>query len=275
MINFRLHIALIALLMSTLARAQDVVEQTARSIGSAGIIGVSALENFEAVNPALMATTTSFDAFVSCAVPYTLPELAQINGKMVVNARLLNVALRVAKHGSDGSSMAIFGGGLSRDFNVFGIGVDYYAIVHTLPYSVRATSSFSRIGLYINPSEKLLLSVFVHNLEHRAFHYADSAVESLIEPMAVVALKWSPTKIFALLCELEKRFESQAVCKAAVVIRPVKFIDVTAGFSSAGHAVSLGAGYRLGRLGLNVGLNYHNKLGLSSGATVSYSVARK
>lgn len=259
-------LSLVLLLLPTFVGAQDIIVTPASSVGSAGILSVSHQADILSVNPALSATTKSLDAFVSYTLPYHLSEFQQVMAKAAMHTPVANISLRVAQTGGEDSRYTQIGGGLSRSFGQFGIGLEYHAIAHTLPYGMRYWSSFSRFGIYVRPVPYLTLSTALHNVERSAFNYEYSQTE--IEPMAVVGVRWDARSLCSFMVEAEKRWEHEAEGKAALVIRPTRKLSAQAGFSTIGRSISMGVGYDMGIVNIGIGVSYHDKLGVTSAAQI-------
>ncbi len=269
MAKFFRHIFLaLTLLAGTTARAQEVVVAPAEAVGAAGILSLSATEHqLPSVNPALIALDNGFGAVCTYAIPYELTDLQQVMLKASYKTPIVSVAVNVSKSGSSESNFTRFGGGISRSFGAFGIGFEYYAIIHNLPYNQDFTSSFSRIGIYVKPTDQWTFSVAVQNIERRGFEYEYSTTE--IEPVAYAGLKWDGNKLFSLLCEAEKRWDSDPVGKFALALRPIDSLTVTCGYTSKGNSPTVGVGYEMGHVGIHAGISYHEKLGITSAAQLS------
>ncbi len=257
------------LVCSTVARAQEVTITSAEAIGAAGIVSVAAGEQqLVTINPALVSLDEGFGAICSYGLPYELSDLQQVLFKASYRTPYVTVAGHVSKSGSDESNFVRFGGGLSRTFGQFGIGIEYYGITHNLPYGQSYTTSFSRIGLYVKPDTHWTFSAIVQNVEKRGFDYEYYDVD--IEPKAFVAIRWDCNDLFSLLAEVEKGWDSDPEGKVALALRPVERLLVTVGYTSVGNSPTVGVGYVVaGSVGLHAGLSYHEQLGVTSGAQVT------
>jgi len=263
----------LVMVMSFTAKGQDIITSSGESIGKADIHSVTATNPIYSINPSMMSSIKKAAISVSCVMPYGMSELKQITGKGVVETKLANIAMQVGQSGDDDSHYTHLGGGLSRSFGKWAMGLEYYALIHTLTDNHKYTSSFSRLGLSFSPNEQWLLSVALNNIEQREIEYELSSVK--ISPIWWTALKWKGSDMFSLMLEVEKHIDYKAICKTAIGIYPVNNLEVTVGFSSKGQSLSAGAGYKWHGIGINAGLMYHEQLGVSSGASVSYDFGNR
>lgn len=254
------------------ATAQEMVVSSGESVGAAGIATVSVTNNMRSVNPSLMGEVERLAVAVSYAQPYGLSDLTQVSGKVVGATPLVNLTLQVVKSGSDDSHFTEIGGGLSRVFGKWGMGVEYYAIIHSLWNGRRYSSSFSRIGLHFKPSEKWLISVALHSVEQRDIVY--ETTETSIKARSWLGLKWNASSLFAVMIEAEKPWNEDMIGKLALAIYPIDKLDVTVGFSSIGQSLSAGIGYAWNGADIRVGMMHHERLGVTLGATVGYTLGR-
>ncbi len=268
---------LIALALGTLAilttKAQDLIVPAGQSVGVAGIVALSATDDMRSVNPSLMSDVERLAVAVSYLRPFGFNELSQKSLKAVAATPFANAMIAVAKSGSDDSYFTEIGGGLARKWGKWGMGLEYYAVIHSLWNNERYASSFSRVGMHFRPSKKWLLSLAIHSIEQREIVY--ETTEAKIEAKAWLGLKWMANNTFAILLETEKPWEGNAEGKMAVAIYPADKIDLSVGFSSIGQSLSAGVGYKWQGADIHVGIMHHERLGVSLGATVGYTLGRK
>ena len=200
-------------------------------------------------------------------MPYSLKDLQQVDAKVAVATRVCHLQAEVLRSGNEYSAFTLLGGGLSRRFYKFGIGLEYRAVIHTMSNNEKYVSSFSRFGIHINPTEKWTFSAAVQNIENRQMSYEYTSVD--LQPIAMIGLKWKANDMFALQAEVEKRWDRDAVGKLAVTIIPIPQLFATVGFMRRGSTLSAGVGYIHKFLTVNAAMSYHAQLGVSSGATIS------
>lgn len=262
---WRIAIAAAAMLPHTVG-AQDAVVTPAQAVGAAGIITVTPNDGIQSVNPSLMAEVDGLNIAASYTLPYNITDIQQVMGKVVYATSLVNIAAQVSTIGSDESRYTEIGGGLSRNFGVWGMGLEYHAIIHKLPYNQKYTTGFSRIGVHMMPTSAWLISVALHNVEHSGFDYEYGSKD--IEPMAALGIRWTASNYFRFMCEAQKYWDSDVVGKVAVVVTPIDRLTATVGFASLGSSISCGVGYSIGVFEMNVGISHHDKLGVTSAASV-------
>lgn len=266
MLMRQIVIFVVLLIASIQIEAQEVIVKPSQVIGAANIISVTATDGIQAMNPSIMAEAEGFNATVSYTRPYNISELQQVMGKAVYETSFGNIEAQINQSGSTDSRYTEIGGGFSRKFNKWAIGMEYYAIIHKLPNNQSYTSSFSRVGLHYHPIPQWTISVFVHNVERRSLDYEYSSYA--LEPMASVGLRWNASRIFTFLCEAQKNWDSDAEGKVAVCIVPYKNLHATFGFSSLGSSLTAGVGYTYSNIDIHVGIAHHNQLGVTSSASI-------
>lgn len=248
---------------------QSVISRPSQSVGAADILSVGLTDGIHPLNPSVMAEAEGFNATASYAMPYGIADLQQITGKAVYATPYCNIDAAVSKNGSSESSYTEFGGGVSRMFHNWGVGMEYHAIIHKLPNNQSYTSSYSRIGVHANPTSRWTVSLFAHNIERRKIEYEYTSVN--LEPMAALGLRWKATNMFNFACEVEKGWDHDAVGKVAVCVIPHPSLNATFGFSTLGSSVSAGVGYTYRNITLHTAISHHDQLGITSAGSISVS----
>lgn len=249
------------------ANSQEIIATTAQSVGSGGIVSVSPQAAITSLNPAFAAQTRSLDALLSHTILHELPELGISQGKAVFATSILNLGVDVVRSGGKDSHFVELGGTVARELGPIGIGFQYFAIAHTLPYGQRYWSSFSRFGIYAKAGEQWTLSAAFHNVERRGFDYGYGT--HAIEPAAFVGARWDARQLCSMLIEVEKRWDHDAEGKIALVVRPIDKLCATVGFSTLGRSISIGASYLIGKINISAAVSYHDKLGVTSAAQIT------
>ncbi len=258
-------------LVSLYADAQDIIVQSGESMGIAGMLTVSQVDGISSIDPSAIAEIEGLAAVeVSHARPFGMSELRQTSAKVAGQTKFANVLVAFARCGDEDSHYTEIGGGLSRKFGIWSMGLEYHALIHTMSDNRRYSSSFSRFGFRLRPRKEWLLSVAIHSIEQREISYGFTSRE--IEAIAMAGIKWRPNQLCSVMLEAEKRWNDDAIGKVAVAIYPIEGLDVSAGFSSNGSSFSAGAGYIWQGIALHVGIMRHEKLGVSSGVTLSYNL---
>lgn len=265
--SLKLVFAAIALAMAVVVEGQELIVCPAASMGAGNIMSVSADDGISAVNPAQMSYARGLSVAATAAMPYSLSALKQAELRAVYGFKPVNVAASVVRSGDSNSAYTVAGGGLSRQFGMWAMGMEYYAVCHSLPYSQSFWSSFSRVGVTVVPTAQWKVSVALHNVERSAIDYEYSSFE--IEPRAFMGVRWAASEYFTVMAEAEKGWNSDIVGKAALAVTPYTNLTASVGFASEGSTLSAGASYRMGMVSIAVGLAHHQQLGLSSAATVT------
>lgn len=249
--------------------AQDIILYDATSIGIGSILSLAPDELHAPANPAYAATLESTDVQFDYAVPFQLIELSQSRLSLTVPTMLVNITGQVQRSGDEQSNYLICGGGLSRSFAFFGIGAEYYAIIHTLDDNERYASSFSKVGAYFRPTNKWRIACMVHNIERAAIDYELSTYE--IPTIACLAISWRGSDLFSFFLEAEKDFNYDPEGKVGVALYPIKNLVVSAGYYTSGSSISAAVRYSIFGFRMGAAIQHHVDLGISSAATVGFS----
>ncbi|MBE6340856.1 MAG: hypothetical protein E7069_09000 [Bacteroidales bacterium] len=262
-------VAILLALVCLWVQAQEVVWLPATAIGAANIRTLSINNSIETMQPAQAAETKSFAAVVGYTMPYSLSELGESHLRGAANiCNTFCLTLDVGRHGDQASSITNIGGGASKRWRYFSIGMEYYAVIHTLADNQKFTSSYSRFGFILTPNSEWRLSVCINNVEHRKIDYGGALFD--IDQIAAVGAKWQPSERFSVMAEVEKNFNfDDPAGKMAVVLYPVERLQLSAGFCSQGRTPTVGVGYGIRMVSLNVGFSYHQQLGSTTGALIT------
>lgn len=269
--NITMKRKILSLLFSALffssSFAQEIIPKPSGSVATAGILSIGGLDFLHSVNPSMNTYAKGFNLSVGYTLPYHLDDFQQIVAKGAYAFPWVTLHVNVNKCGGSESNITIVGGGLSKSFGILGIGMEYNAIMHQLPFNETTISSFSRVGFHINPNDKWTLSVAVHNIENRQLDYEYDSFN--IEPCLFAGIRWIGNDIFSLIGEVEKGWNHKPVYKASALITPCKRLSTSVGFSTLGHSLSAGVGYVGKMLLLHVGISHHEQLGVTSSASIA------
>lgn len=264
-----LCIIYVLVLMSLESKAQDRILNTAQSVGAGNIKSLSVIDNssscIDVDNPSLAGRLHGGAVNVTYILPFGMQELGQISGRMVLGTKLVNMSACVGRSGNSDSHFTTLGGGFSKKWGKWGLGFEYYALIHTMIDNRKFSTSFSRFGMFVSPVDRWLMSVAINGIEKNSMKYDDRVIE--FKPIVWAGLRWHANDKFAFFTEVEKEFDAETVGKVAVAIYPVRHISATIGFETKGQTLSMGAGFNLKGFGMHVGISYHDQLGVSSGAS--------
>lgn len=251
------------------AIAQEVYHTSPLQLQTANIYSTSPLEETADVfNPSIISEITHCAFEVSCSIPFALKELCQVNAKLATSTPLCHLQGEVLKSGNTSSSFTVLGGGISRRFHRFGLGFEYRALIHQQENTERYRSSFSRFGLHVNLSEEWKVGILVNNIEGRRVRYKECDVE--IPSFAAIGVRWRHGML-VVQAEVEKNWNRDALYKvaASVVTKSAVFGSVGILVRDAIASPTVGVGVCFEHFVMNAGMSYHNKLGVSSGASVA------
>lgn len=251
------------------AIAQEVYHTSPLQLQTANIYSTSPLEEtVDVFNPSVISDITHCALEVSCLIPFALKELCQVDAKVAASTQLCHLQGEIMKSGNDGSSFTVMGGGISRRFHRFGIGFEYRALIHKQMNTEAYSSSFSRFGLHVDLSEEWKVAMAVNNIEGRRIRYKECDVD--IPSFATIGLRWKHSML-VVQAEVEKNWKREAMYKvaASVVTRSAVFGSVGIIIRDDIASPSAGVGVSLEHFTINAGMSYHNKLGVSSGASIA------
>lgn len=266
---------LFCVLMCTLALfplevvAQEVYHTSPLQLQTANIYSTSPLEETaDAFNPSIISDITHCALEVSCSIPFALKELCQVDAKLAASTPLCHLQGEVLKSGDEGSSFTVLGGGISRRFHKFGLGFEYRALIHKQINTETYRSSFSRFGLHVDLSEEWTVAMSVNNIEGRRIRYKECDVD--IPSFAAIGIKWRHSML-VVQAEVEKNWNREAVYKVAtsVVTRRAVFGSVGIVVRDDAASPTAGVGVSFEHFVIDAGMSYHNKLGVSSGASIA------
>ncbi len=266
----RLYGTLLCLLFpKVLCLAQEMFHTSPIQIQTANIYATSAIEeSIDAFNPSVISEISTFGAQVSCSIPYSLKELRQVDAKFAASTPVCHVQGEVFKAGDDISSFITIGGGISRRFHKFGMGMEYRVLSHRQMDGATYKSSFSRVGMHVCLNEEWTVAMAVQNIEGRKLKYKFLEID--IPSFVVMGMKWHRS-VFVLQAEVEKNWQQDAIIKVASTIKSEKAV-----FGSVGLCVrqgvaqpSVGVGAQTKHFLVDASMSYHNQLGVSSGAMLA------
>ncbi len=264
----RKTLTLLLSLTTTWAAGQRIVSRSVGGVGSGGLTSESLVCPTEAANPAAMTELGGLTVSVGGNVPYALTDLTEMYATAALPAKALTTAVRVSRSGGVDSHFTAFGAEASRSFGRMAIGMGYYGIVHTLPFGERGRSGFSVVGIVCRPADEWQIGLSVRNIERRTLRYASS--EADLPTNIWGSIRWRAYRYLALCAEVEKEVGVDAVGRLGISVRPINGLFFTAGFSSLGSEMSMGAGYDWDFWGIRASVSHHAQLGVTSGAALTF-----
>lgn len=256
-------------ILRTYAFSQEIHHTSPLQIQTANIYSTVPIEEtVDAFNPSIISDITTFGTQASCTIPYALKELRQSDAKLAVSTPVCHLQGEVMKSGNENSSFTTLGGGISRRFHKFGIGLEYRMLVHKQANAESYKSSFSRFGIHVNLSEEWTVAMAVQNIEGRQLSYKQVEVD--IPSFAVVGVRWRHSML-VIQAEVEKNWVLDPAIKVAatVISRKVVFGSIGLMVRNDSAMPSVGVGAQTKYCTINAAMSYHNQLGITSGASVS------
>ncbi len=264
----RKTLTLLLFLTSSWAAGQRLVSRSVGGVGSGGLTSESLITPTEAANPAAMTEIKVLTISAGGNIPYALTELTEMTATAAIPTQAMTAAVRVSRSGGTDSHFTTFGAEASRTFGRMAIGMGYHGFIHTLPFGERGRSSYSTVGIACRPSEGWQIGLSVRNIERRRLRYAAREID--LPTTIWGSIRWQAYKYFALCAEVEKEVSEDAIGRLGISIRPTGGLFFTAGFSSLGTEMSMGAGYDWGIWGVRASVSHDAQLGITSGAAVTF-----
>lgn len=255
-------------LTTTWAAGQRIVGRSVGGIGSGGLTSESLVSPTEAANPAIMTEIVGIAVTIGGNIPYALTDLTEMTATAAIPTKTLTGAIRVSRSGGADSHFTSFGAEASRSFGRMSIGMGYHGLIHTLPLGERGGSSFSIVGIACRPSEGWQIGLSVRNIERRSLRYSSHEID--LPTTIWGSIRWRAYRYLALCAEAEKEVGEDAVGRLGISVRPADRLFFTAGFSSLGTEMSMGAGYDWDILGVRASVSHHAQLGVTSGAAITF-----
>jgi len=132
---------------------------------------------------------------------------------------------------------------------------------------------FTTIGLQLFPSEKVDLGFYIQNPEQSKISYP--VQKELIPVLYVAGLSWHPFNYLSLMVEMEKDQQFDPQYKFGIELQPVDILTLRGGVKGSPVELSFGAGTRWHFIVVDIGMSYHQQLGVTSGVSLTISLQKK
>lgn len=148
----------------------------------------------------------------------------------------------------------------------FGLQLDYNMARLAESYGSSNFVTFEA-GMLANITPKLVLGAHIYNpINAQLAEYNDERAPVIFRVGAAYTL----SDKFTLVAETEKNIYTDASLKAGIEFKANKQIYLRGGISTGQTAFSFGAGFLFGKFMLDISSSYHNILGYSPQASISY-----
>jgi len=254
--------------------AQEINYSGAGSLSTGGISSVE--RNIFSVfsNPAGITGVKHPSVGISYICPYNITKLSNRSVSAVAPTRLGHFSAYYAQSGYSLSLMNLFGASYARTFgSVVSASLSFNGIRHRLDYSGSYGGFFATAGIQIFPSGKVTLGFFIKNFSRSKISYPDRKED--IPVLFAGGISWYPAEQVGLSAEIEKDDRFDPVYKFGMFYKPVHFLVLRGGVKGTPVEISFGAGYVSGFFSIDIGMAYHQQLGITSGASLRLSLVKQ
>lgn len=200
---------------------------------------------------------------------YLLKELGYKAGVLVYPAKAGTLALSFNHFGYSAYSESKIGLAFARRFGkyiAFGLQLDYNMARLAESYGNRNFLTFEA-GMLANITPQLAIGVHIYNpISAKLSEYNDERAPVIFRIGAAYEISGK----FLLTAETEKNIETDASVKAGVEYKLISQLHLRAGISTNPASNSFGVGIFTGHFTIDVSTSYHQVLGFSPQASLSY-----
>ena len=224
-------------------------------------------------NPALLAVGTQSRLYANYYNRYSVSELASVSGGVYYLNDILPAGLDIASFGYDQYRESLFrlsaGKRIAEKWTV-GIAVQY-AILQSELFEETSGRISSDIGITFRPVENVLTGLSILHLP--SVKTGDKNIDNEhIAPYSIhFGFSWKVINTVLITSSVNNSKESTVAGTFGMEYSPFDDFKIRAGINSSPLRPSLGVGYRIAQIDIDVGMIYHSILGVSTGVGVSFS----
>ena len=261
-------IALTGILCSSFLSAQDFNYSGAGSLSLGQIKSVEENVFSTMSNPAGTTGISSPGIAISYISPFNLTKLSN---RSITGTAPTPLGYFSALYIQSGFSMSLvnrYGISYARKFGKHvAAALEFNGLTHRINETDNYSGFFVTAGIQIMPSDKIILGFYIQNPEQSKISYPDQKVK--IPVLYVTGVKWYPLSNLSLMAEMEKDQQFKPQYKFGLEVQPVKVLFLRGGVKGNPMEISFGAGMSLGMVSLDIGISYHQQLGVTSGASLA------
>lgn len=273
----RLLICLVVVVLmhfSLAVKAQDVTFSGASSLALGGIKSVERNHLSVLTNPAGIASIQSPGIAFTYACPYNLQQLSDRAVSAVLPSQWGHFSLLFAQSGYSLSRFNRYGLAYSRTFGrIVAASFQFNGVSHFIQESGTSHGFFSTAGLQFFPSKAVIIGFFIQNVEQSQISYPEQS--DLLPVIYAVGLEWKPQHVLSMFLEMEKDQEFNPLYKFGMELRPIDLLKIRGGLTNNPIKMSFGIGLTWKFIEMDVGLSHHQQLGITSGASFSFSLQKE
>jgi len=225
-------------------------------------------------NPAGLTKVTTAGIAFSYIVPYNIHKLSNRSITATAPTKYGSFSLLFTQAGYSLSLMNRYGFSYSRQFGKhISAALMFNGVTHMVNGTDRYSGFFSVIGMQLFPSDHVDIGFYIQNVEQSKISYPDRKV--LIPVLYVTGISWHPADYISLMAEIEKDQELKAQYKFGIQYIPVDILILRGGIKGSPVDISFGTGIKWKFIVLDIGISYHQQLGVTSGASLTLSLPGK
>jgi len=270
MIFFRYIIILSGFLLTPILAAQDFNTPTVPSLSTGGVRSTERSIFSVLSNPAGITEVSSPGIAVSYVAPYNLHKLSNRSVTGILPTKAGSFSFLFTQAGYLLSLINRYGFAYARKFGSHvSASLMFNGITHRLNGTDNYGGFFSVIGMQFFPSKAVNIGFVIQNIEQSKIAYPDRKV--LIPVLYVAGISWQPMEELSLKAEMEKNQELKPQYKFGIEYSPLDLLTLRGGVRGNPVEISFGTGLKLKFVVLDIGISYHQQLGVTSGASLNFS----
>ena len=267
-------IALTGIFLSSVVCAQDFNYSGVPSLSLGHIRSVERNIFSPMSNPAGVTKLETAAFAISYISPYTIKELSNRSITGTASTGLGHFSLLFSQSGYSLSLLNRYGLSYARTFGKHvAAAFQFNGLTHKIEGSETYGGFFTTIGVQFFPSEKVELGFYIQNPEQSKISYPDQ--KELIPVLYVAGLNWHPLNYLSLMVEVEKNQQFDPQYKFGIELQPVEILVLRGGAKGSPVELSFGAGTVWRFITIDVGISYHQQLGVTSGVSLTISLTKK
>ncbi len=225
-------------------------------------------------NPAGLTGVKSPGIAVSYVSPYNIRKLSSRSVTGTMPSQYGHFSLLFTQSGYSLSLLNRYGFSYARQFGKHvSAALMFNALTHKLNGTEIYSGFFSVIGVQLFPSNTVDVGIYIQNIEQSKISYPDQSVP--IPVLYVAGINWHPLTDLALMAEIEKDQEFAPQYKFGMQYIPVDILILRGGVKGSPVDLSFGIGLNLSFIVIDIGISYHQQLGVTSAASLTLSLNRK
>ncbi len=267
-------IALASIILSQEVCAQDFNYSGVPSLSLGHVRSVERNIFSPMSNPAGVTELETAGFAISYISPYSVKELSNRSITGTAPTSLGHFSLLFTQSGYSLSLLNRYGFSYARTFGKHvAAALQFNGLTHKIDGTEFYGGFFTTIGVQFFPSEKVDLGFCIQNPEQSKISYPDQKV--LIPVLYVAGLNWHPLNYLSLMVEMEKNQQINPQYKFGIELQPVDLLTLRGGVKGSPVELSFGAGTKWRIIVIDIGMSYHQQLGVTSGVSLTISLLKK